>query len=131
MKTAIVPIIKNKTGNTSDKNNYRPIALVTAASKIFELCLSVILEDYLTTHDQQFGFKRKHSTDLCIFTVKSVPKYYTKENSPVYICFLDASKAFDKIYHYILFRKLFDRKTPIVLVRILLFWYTNQTMCVK
>ena len=40
MKTAIVPIIKNKTGDTSDKNNYRPIALVTAASKIFELCLS-------------------------------------------------------------------------------------------
>ena len=33
MKTAIVPIIKNKTGDTSDKNNYRPIALVTAASK--------------------------------------------------------------------------------------------------
>ena len=98
---------------------------------IFELCLSVILEDYLITHDQQFGFKRKHSTDLCIFTVKSVTKYYTKENSPVYTCFVDASKPFDKINHYILFRKLLDRKTPIVLVRILLFWYTNQTMCLK
>ena len=35
MKTALVPIIKNKTGDTSDKNNYMPIALVTAASKIF------------------------------------------------------------------------------------------------
>ena len=27
MKTAIVPIIKSKTGNSSDKNNYRPIYL--------------------------------------------------------------------------------------------------------
>ena len=35
MKTAIVPISKNKTGDTSDKNNYRPIALVIAASKFF------------------------------------------------------------------------------------------------
>ena len=35
MKTAIVPIIKNKTGDSSDKNNYRPIALVIACSKIF------------------------------------------------------------------------------------------------
>ena len=131
MKTVIVPIIKNKTGDTSAKNNYRPIALVTAASKIFELCLSIILEDYLVRHDQQFGFKRKHSTDLCIFTVKSVTKYYTQENSPVFTCFLDASKAFDKINHYTLFRKLLDRKTPIMLVRILLFWYTKQTMCVK
>ena len=105
MKTAIVPIIKNKTGDTSDKNNYRPIALVTAVSKIFELCLSIILEDYLVTHDQQFDFKRKHSTYLCIFTVKSVTKYYTQENSPVFTCFLDASKAFDKINHYTLFSK--------------------------
>ena len=78
MKTAIVPIIQNKNGDTSDKNNYyRPIALVTAASKIFELCLSVILKDYLFTQDQQFSFKSKHSTDFCIFTVKSVSKYYT------------------------------------------------------
>ena len=131
MKTAIVPIIKNKSGDTSDKNNYRPIALVTAASKIFELCLSVILENYLFTHDQQFGFKSKHSTDFCIYTVKSVSKYYTQHHSPVYSCFLDASKAFDKINHFKLFRKLLDRKTPIVIVRILLFWYSKQTVCVK
>ena len=114
MKTAIVPIIKNKTRDTSDKNNYRPIALVTAASKIFELCLSIILEDYLVTHDQQFGFKRN-----------------TQENSPVFACFSEASKAFDKINHYTLFQKLLDRETPIILVRILLFWYTKQAMCVK
>ena len=64
MKTAIVPIIKNKTGDTSDKNNYRPIALVTAASKMFELCFSVILEDYLVTHDQQFGLKKNNMESM-------------------------------------------------------------------
>ena len=97
MKTALVPIIKNKTGDTSDKNNYRPIALVTAASKIFEICILEVLEMYLITHDHQYGFKSKHSTDMCIFTVKSIVKYYTRQNSPVYTCFLDASKAFDRI----------------------------------
>ena len=86
MKTAIVPIIKNTTGDTSDKDNYRPIAFVSAASKIFELCLSEILENYLFTHDQQFGFENKHSTDFCIFTVKSVSKYYT-QHSPVLCIF--------------------------------------------
>ena len=50
MKTAIVPIIEIKTGNSSDKNNYRPIDLVTASSEIIEL--------YLDTHDNQFGFKK-------------------------------------------------------------------------
>ena len=33
-------------------------------------------------------------------------------------------------YDYTLFQKLLDRETPIILVRILLFWYTKQTMCV-
>ena len=85
----MVPIIKNKTRDTSDKNNYRPIALVTAASKLFEICILDVLETYLLTHDYQFGFKSKHSTDMCtsIFTVKSLIKYYTDQNTPVYTCF--------------------------------------------
>ena len=33
MKSAIVPILKNRQGDTSDKNNYRPIAIVSAISK--------------------------------------------------------------------------------------------------
>ena len=70
MKTAIVPIIKNKTGDTSDKNNYRPIALVTACSKIFELCILSIIENYICTHDHQFDLKKQHATDMCIYTVK-------------------------------------------------------------
>ena len=93
MKTALVPIIKNRTGDTGDKNNYRPIALVTAASKIFEICLLEILEMYLITHHHQFGFKSKHSADMCIFSAKSIMKYYMEHGSPVFTCFLDASKA--------------------------------------
>ena len=46
---------------------------------------------YLFTSDNQFGFKQKHSTDLCIYTVKSIIQYYNCHSSPVYTCFLDAS----------------------------------------
>ena len=131
MKTAIVPIIKNKTGDSSDKGNYRPIALVTACSKIFEICLLKMLETYLNTHDHQFGFKSQHATDMCIFTVKSVIKYYTKQNSSVFTCFLDAAKAFDRVSHWTLFSKLIQQNIPLVIVRIIAFWYQTQTMCIK
>ena len=67
MKTAIVPIIKNKTGDTSDKNNYRPIALVTDCSKMVELCILSIIENYICTHNHQFCFKKQHATDMCIY----------------------------------------------------------------
>jgi hypothetical protein len=43
MKTIIIPLIKHKSGATSNVNNYRPIALVTLASKIFEIILLELL----------------------------------------------------------------------------------------
>ena len=79
MKTAIVPINKNKPGDTSDKNNYRPIALVTGCSKNFKLCILFIIKYYMCTHDHQFCFKKQHAIDICIYTVKSVNKYYPRK----------------------------------------------------
>ena len=48
-----------------------------------------------------------------------------------FACFLDASKAFDRVDHVKLFEKLTKRGVPSYIVRLLIFWYTNQTMCVK
>ena len=133
MKTAIVPIIKNKSGNTSDKSNYTPIALVTACSKIFESCILKMLEHYLQTHDHQFGFKSQHDTNMCIFTMKSVIKYYTKQNSTVFTCFLDAAKAFDRVSHWTLFSKMIKKNVhvPMVIVIVIAFWCQTQPMCIK
>ena len=75
--------------------------------------------------------KSKHSTDMCIFTVKSIVKYYTRQNSPMYTCFLDASKVFDRINHWTLFRKLIDCHVALLIVRILIFWYQMQLVCIK
>ena len=131
IKTSIVSILKNSNGDTSAKNNYRPIAIVTAMSKLFELCLSKILDEYLCTSENQFGFKKKHATDLCIYTVKSVIKYNNYFNSPVFTCFLDASKAFDRCNHWTLFKKLPLKGVPTVLGRILCFWYRSQELCIQ
>ena len=49
MTTSVIPILKNKNGDTSAKNNYRPIAIVTAMSKIFELCLATIIDVHRCT----------------------------------------------------------------------------------
>ena len=131
MKTAIVTILKNRQSDTSDKNNYRPIAIVTAMSKILELCIMKLIETHLVTSDNQFGFKRQHGTDLCIFTVKSVIKYYNLCNSPVFTCFLDASKAYDRVNHWTLFKKLLKRSVSIIVVRMLMFWYSKQEVCIR
>ena len=58
-------------------------------------------------------------------------KYYNWQNSPVYTCFLDASKASDRINHWTLFRKLIDCQVPLLIVRILIFWYEMQLVCIR
>ena len=102
------------------------IALVTATSKLFKICLLEILQMYLITHDHQFGLKTKHSADMCIFTVKNSIKCYTGHNTPVYTCFLDASKAFDKVNHLTLFTKPINSGNSLLIVHIPLFWYQKQ-----
>ena len=51
--------------------------------------------------------------------IKSVIKYYTKQNSTVFTCFLDAAKAFDRVSHWTLFSKMIKRNVPLVVVRII------------
>ena len=44
---------------------------------------------------------------------------------------MDASKAFDRVCHNKLFKKLEDRSIPGYILRIIVFWYENQSMAVK
>ena len=69
IETTILPIVKKICGNITDSNNYRPIALATIVSKLFESVLLLKCEQYLTSANQ-FGFKTGHSTDLCIYALK-------------------------------------------------------------
>ena len=94
------------------------------------MCLSRIMDVYLFTSDNQFGFKQNNSTDLCIYTVRSIIQYYNYHSSPVYTCFLDASKAFDRINHWTMFKQLILRNVPSILIRILCFWYRSQELCI-
>ena len=86
---------------------------------------------YVLTTDNQFGFKTKHSTDLCIYALKEIVAKYQRQNTSMFLCFIDASKAFDRINHAKLFEKLLMRDVPKYIVRILMYWYAQQTFQVK
>ena len=114
INSVIIPLIKNKCGNHTDKNNYMPIALSSIKSKVFEHIIAERLEGYLWTNDKQFGFKSGHSTDLCIYALSEFIEYFKSRSTLVYVAFLDASKAFNKISHWTLFRKLIDRCVSLI-----------------
>ena len=85
----------------------------------------------ISTNCNQFGFKPKLGTDMCIYSLKEIIDRYRQLNGSIFMCFLDASKAFDRVKHSILFTKLLNRGAPKYIVRILMYWYSHQNMCVR
>ena len=100
INSVIIPIIKNKSGDFTDKNNYRPIALSSIISKVFEHTIVIRLEEYSWTNDKQFVFKSGHSTDLCIYALtKFIGNFKSRSTSH----FLMSVKLLTKlvIEHYL------------------------------
>ena len=99
--------------------------------KVFEHIILLRLEEYLWTTDDQFGFQSGHSTDLCIYALSELIEYFKSRSTSVYVAFLDASKAFDKISHWTLFRRLIARNVSMYLIKVLCYWYQHQLMSVR
>ena len=129
--SVITPIVKNKHGNVSAISNYRPIALPTVISKYFEHYILFMTSNFLSSVDNQFGFNPAHSTDMCLFLLKQAILQYNTHGSPVFVAFLDASKAFDKVNHHIFFKKLTECNVPEIFVKLLANWYSSQLLCVR
>ena len=55
MHEVIIPLLKCKSKDPADVNNYRPIVIATALSKVLEQVLLSRLARYLWTADNQFG----------------------------------------------------------------------------
>ena len=66
MHVVIIPLLKCKSKDPADVNNYRKIAIATALSNVLEQILLSRLARYLWTADSQFGFKRAHGTEMAI-----------------------------------------------------------------
>ena len=129
LSVVLVPVIKDKVGKLNSSDNYRPIALASVMFQVLETVLLSRPERYVLSTDHQFGFKQKHhaeqkqtkascstmlhGTDLCMFALKEILDKYNRQNSTIFMCFIDDSKAFDHVNHGNFY------------------WYLHQTMRVR
>lgn len=106
-KTAlVVPILKS--GNKNIVENYRPISKLCIIAKLFES----IIADYLYSDikcliiNEQHGFMKNRSIESNLFIYTDYILENMNLGSQVDAIYTDFSKAFDKIDHDILLRKL-------------------------
>ncbi|KAI5642242.1 reverse transcriptase (RNA-dependent DNA polymerase) domain-containing protein [Phthorimaea operculella] len=110
LKISIVRPIHKK-GDEQLADNYRPIALLPAISKVFEkaMCSRLIgfLEKTNFFDDSQYGFRKKRSTILAVYNYTQQALDCINQKQSVVGILLDLSKAYDKVSYSLLLAKLY------------------------
>ena len=102
LKGRIKPTLKDNSLGKTQSNNYRPIMNSSNLLKIFESCISPLIDKHIDLNKRQFGFRAKTSCLSAHIILKEIIKKYNAGKSNVYCAMVDISKAFDKVNHSIL-----------------------------
>ena len=106
----IISAIYKGKGSNKDPSNFRPISLLSCLGKVFTSILNNRLTAFLDEHsilkENQAGLKESYATTDHILTLHLLLEYMNFNKSTLYCCFMDLSKAYDKINKINLFKKL-------------------------
>ena len=108
----VVPIAKFT--NKSDASNYRPISLLSVVSKLLEKYVHSILWDHLLNQaplsSNQWGYQSGKSTVASLLAATNDWQSKLDNQTDVMCIFFDFQKAFDKVPHQRLMKRLADLK---------------------
>lgn len=99
-----------KSPGTVECSNHRTISLM---SHVLKILLKIILERIRNKikpeiSDVQYGFVKDKGTRNAIFNVRIISERAIEHQTDMYLCFIDYTKAFDKVRHDKLFQLLKD-----------------------
>ena len=103
-------------------HNYRPIAIITSASKLLELVVLDELDSSFSPHPLQFGFISQRGTMQASLLAGDTVQHNRHKGLAVFAANLDARKCFDRIWHDGHFYRLADHLS-INCWRTMVTWY--------
>ena len=122
MKDAIIAMLHKK-GLLTDCNNYRGISLLAHIGKGLENVVRNRIEPYAERTgclpNSQFGFRANRSTGDASFISRSLSSMAREKGVPLFKCFVDLTKAYDKVDRGLCWTVLLRIGIPLVLVNLI------------
>ena len=104
LKSAVVvPLIKdmNNFMDCEARKNYRPVSNLQFLAKLIERVVSIRLKKHMADNDllmdEQYGYKKFHSTETLLLKVINDLQIACDEQRPTIVLLLDLSAAFDTV----------------------------------
>ena len=108
MRDANIVTLYNNKGDRSDCNNYRGISLLKVIGKLFARValkrLQVLAERVYP--ESQCGFRANRSTIDMVFSLRQLQEKCREQRQPLFVAFIDLTKAFDLVSRDGLFKIL-------------------------
>lgn len=124
-----IPVFKK--GSKSDPENYRGITLMNSTTKLFtKLILNQLLK-HISPREEQQGFRKNRSTTDAIFIVRQIVEKAIEFNKPAYLCFVDLTKAFDRVRLQDVIKCLKERAVPSGAIKIIQELNSNNSTIIR
>ena len=130
LEGVINPILKNKLGDKCASSNYREVMISSNIFKVMECPVLPFLKSKIRMSRHQFGYRESTSTVLAANILKETTYSCIRNKSTVYACFLDMSKAFERVNHSLLLKKLQSFNVNPFIIKLLENVFRNSTASV-
>lgn len=107
-RATVIPLFKK--GDKHIVSNYRPVSLISCVGKVLERVVFKHMYNFLINNNlfyqQQYGFLPKHTTVYQLIEMYETICKALEEKQHTCLIFCDISKAFDRVWHRGLIKKL-------------------------
>ena len=96
----MLPIFKKE--DSFEKENYRPVGLLSHMSKVFERILYKQIDTFMTTKFSPYlyCFRKNHNGQYSLLEMIETWKKHLDKREKIAVILMDLSKAFDTINHF-------------------------------
>ena len=98
------PVFKKR--GSLDKENYRPVSILSHMSKAFERMFYKQINNLMTSNFSPFFLRMNHNSQYSLLKMMEIWKKHLDKGDQIGIILINLSKAFDMVNHSLLLAKL-------------------------